>query len=527
MAQTSNENLGRWGEKQFESLCAAHNLVANKADHDAMGWDYIVQMPPVTTTKRLLDKRPMGAACLTQVKTVWKTDRPRVKLSLSAAERLAKFIGPAFILMIIAHEDEAGHPKLDGLHLLHLDGRPMARILKRLREVEVGAKTQPLNQQTISFAVSEGGHIDPDGADLVAALAAASGPEPDAYVQAKQRTRDNLGYGDDRIRIEATFQANDEDHLVDMLLGLTPADITDASVFDVRFGLKALIDQPTQWGTVSWTFEPHPIRRTTIRVRGPMLMPPVVFQADIIIPPVENLSPEVRRIVFRTDFFTLTVNGQHRITIAGTTDGQSDALPLSTWRRNLRLLDLMNGPIVTFEIDGGGERPNWPITVTPSREHVSGPIKRDLVAIEALESIAEAAGAGDLICDYAALTAQLHLIDIAAAIFVNREITHFTPIITPLPSDEAGTQVLTNIDTAEALYTDRLIFGTQAILISARLALRQEIQTEQMVWHVETVTPQSIRVSDASDATFETFVATEAMASPTTLRMRPPRALER
>jgi hypothetical protein len=41
-----NDDLGEWGEGQFRTLCAASGIVANKAERDKMGWDFIVELPP-------------------------------------------------------------------------------------------------------------------------------------------------------------------------------------------------------------------------------------------------------------------------------------------------------------------------------------------------------------------------------------------------------------------------------------------------------------------------------------------------
>lgn len=97
MLDLENDDLGEWGESRFKALCAASGLVANKAERDKMGWDFIVQSPPVSEAGVSLDQRPGGLNCRIQIKSQWIKTGVTTPVTLSAAERLAKDSGPAFI----------------------------------------------------------------------------------------------------------------------------------------------------------------------------------------------------------------------------------------------------------------------------------------------------------------------------------------------------------------------------------------------------------------------------------------------
>lgn len=496
--------------------------MANRADHDSLGWDFIVQAPPTGAGVTPLDHRKMGAACRVQVKSMWTGARPRATLSLSAAERLAKHIGPPFILGMVAAETATGQPTLDALYLLHLEGPHLARILKRLREAHVGKKPAPLNKQSISFDLTEGLRLDPSGANLAETLAHAAGPDPDVYVATQQTARETLGYERNRVKVEATIEADDEHQLVDMLLGLKPASVTTAIVSDVRFGLEVVVDEPTAAGPVEWTFEPQPKRQCTIRARGPGFGPPVVFQADLIAPPVQNLPVDAQRMLFRTDYFTLTVYRAGKVELKGNELPHPRVRPLSIWRRNLRFQSLMTGPSVAFEIESDNGLPPWCMTIAPKQNQSDAAIQRELAMLRDLQEIAEAAGCPDLACNYDQILAQREIIGRAASVLVHPEAPRLTPAKTPLPEGADSEQVLAKFEAApEGLLVDRLVFGETAILISGVLHLRLERTADELVWHVERITPRIAKTADVSTATFERFFDDESQACAVQVRMRP------
>jgi len=143
-AALTSDELGAVGEQEFGRLCAQAKLVCNKSERDRTGWDFIVEFPMVAPGPRLsLDQRATTAAHV-QLKTTATTSP--ISLRLSAAERLAKDVRPAFIVVF---QMSADGRSLGG-HLIHLLGAPLARVLKRLRTAHASQHFD-VNRATISF----------------------------------------------------------------------------------------------------------------------------------------------------------------------------------------------------------------------------------------------------------------------------------------------------------------------------------------------------------------------------------------
>ncbi len=93
----SSDPLGAKGESRFQEICEDAGLICNKATRDRGGWDFIVEFQFEDAEEDYsLDSRTIPLSCHVQVKTLL-AQNDRFKVRLSAAERLAKEIKPAFI----------------------------------------------------------------------------------------------------------------------------------------------------------------------------------------------------------------------------------------------------------------------------------------------------------------------------------------------------------------------------------------------------------------------------------------------
>lgn len=183
-----SDDLGDWAEHQFASLCAAAGMVANKATRDKMGWDYLVELPPISKGASLpLDRRPNGLRCRVQIKAHWSREAARIPITLSAAERLAKDPGPAFVFVMTAEPGVGDDdPKLVGCYLLQMIGETLARVLERLRKAQVDPLERALSDQTITFDPTASGQpVATNGKSLREALQRESGSDFEAYVAKK------------------------------------------------------------------------------------------------------------------------------------------------------------------------------------------------------------------------------------------------------------------------------------------------------------------------------------------------------
>ncbi|HEX8570754.1 MAG TPA: hypothetical protein VF699_12660 [Caulobacteraceae bacterium] len=150
----NNDDLGAKGEARFRELCADAALVCNKSEQDRMGWDFIVESLPGTLPGPSgLDQRGPGLSCRVQVKTHWLRESDRVPVKLSAAERLAKDPGPAFICIFTVDEKL----RIVGSHLVHMLDENLSRVLKRLRESQADTDSKPVNEQDITFGAARAG----------------------------------------------------------------------------------------------------------------------------------------------------------------------------------------------------------------------------------------------------------------------------------------------------------------------------------------------------------------------------------
>jgi hypothetical protein len=199
--ELESDRIGRIGERQFELLCERAGLFCNKSTVDIMGWDFIVEFPMGSggQSSLPLDRRQTNAARVQLKSTLGRTGN-RIRLSLSAIDRLAKDPQPALIIVFRMRADG----EIQSAYLVHLIGNELARVLKRLRLAEA-RKARDINHVDISYDYEKvGQRFEPTAADLSAALSAACGQDPGAYTAEKQRQLDELGYENGPVRSRGT-----------------------------------------------------------------------------------------------------------------------------------------------------------------------------------------------------------------------------------------------------------------------------------------------------------------------------------
>lgn len=358
ISQIPSDDLGEWAEKQFESLGAAGGLVINKASRDKMGWDYLVELPPAADDAETLDQRQNALRCRIQIKAHWSRDSARAVLSLSAAERLAKDPGPAFLLIMTAEPGKGeDDPTLSACHLVHFQGDILARLLKRLREVQVEPAPKSLSEIAFTVASSAGDALSPSGKRLKALLKTACGSDIGAYIAAKTEALKSLGYEPGRYQVKATIQAGSLDELVEVMLGERQADIEILEASDIRFGIAApMTGSAGKIGQATRALiKPRPAGTCRIRVRGAAtLEAPATFAGEVILPPTPaDLPDENRRMKCVSEFFTLDLKGTGEVGFTlRIAKLQAAQLAPEGWRHHLRLLEILSEKQATFEITG-------------------------------------------------------------------------------------------------------------------------------------------------------------------------------
>lgn len=500
-----NDDLGEWGESHFRALCAAGGLVANKAERDKMGWDFMVEVPPVAPTPALpLDQRPNGLRCRVQVKTHWRRDDDRVEMSLSAAERLAKDPGPSFVVVLTAEASAGEDLRLVDSHLIHMLDDNLERVLKRLRENEADPNANSLAEQTISYRSKIAGkQFLPKGSALRDALARDCGADPQTYIARKNTQLKMLGYAAGRYEVKTTIKANNVDEFVEMLLGLRPAPAENLETYDTRFGVQVPINPTATRAEIK--FDP-PSLKCTVRVRGEGLTPPAVFPGEVFLPAWQGIPDEHKRMLVKAPFFSLDLRSIGEVGFKLEADALNNAeLDLEDWRNYLRLLEILGEGEVEFDVEGHG----------PGSPH-SPPLKLrsvDLLAQEAwFATLAEVVRCAEALLNLAGAKGKaisLRKLSEAAEMIVRAHAHLFLSTTVPAQTFRSHGQVTpaTVLPDIDFLQADCAIVAGVALAYASRLTMRPEPAGDGLLWRQVDIKPEKLMAIDRTVGAFKAFVA--------------------
>jgi hypothetical protein len=366
------DRIGRIGERQFEVLCERAGLYCNKSAVDVMGWDFIVEFPMVPAGQVLpLDQRQTNAARV-QLKSTLGRAGNRIRLSLSAIDRLAKDPRPAIIVVFRLRADG----ELQSAYLVHLIGKELARVLRRLRLAEA-RKAHDINHTDISYDYEKVGlRFEPTPTGLLAALTAACGQNPGVYTIEKQRQLAELGYENGQFEAEALIKIEGPEHFSSLLLGLTPLKPQRLRVFDSRFGIR-LPYQGTLFDEIEeLRLTPPTLGHCEISIRGSGFGQAARFDGEMFIgPPIAE--PHGAELLIRTPDFIIRLTPQAlKFESVGSLDDLEHTL--EEWAELLRGLMLMATGRATLTITGSERIP----TITfPVNQPVTGPHLEELPLI--------------------------------------------------------------------------------------------------------------------------------------------------
>lgn len=368
------DRIGRIGERQFEVLCERAGLYCNKSVVDVMGWDFIVEFPMASAGQALpLDQRPTNAARV-QLKSTLGRGGNRIRLSLSAIDRLAKDPRPALIVVFRLRADG----ELQSAYLVHLIGNELARILRRLRLAEA-RKARDINHTDISYDYEKvGTRFEPTPAGLLAAASAACGQNPGAYTIEKQRQLAELGYENGQFEAEALIQIEGPEHFSSLLLGLAPLKPHRLRVFESRFGIR-LPYQGTLFDDIEeLRFTPPTLGSCEISIRGPGFGQAARFDGEIFIGP-PMAEPHGAELLIRTaDFMIRLTPPGLKFESIGSIDDMEHSL--EEWAELLRALTLMATGRATLTIAGNNRIPT---IAFPVDQPITGPYLEELPLISA------------------------------------------------------------------------------------------------------------------------------------------------
>ncbi|PXX39070.1 MULTISPECIES: hypothetical protein [Burkholderia] len=409
-----NDALGEKGEQRFGEMCAEAGLICNKAGRDRAGWDFVVNFaaPGVGA----LDKREGALSCYIQVKTILDDTRA-AKLKLNMAERLAKELKPAFIVIFKVNTRKL----FTGAFLLHVADNRLGAILKRLREEQKNDPACQLNKKSISFAPTESERIDLDGDSLKSALLRYIGGNLSGYIGRKQGSLTKLGFGEYPYLVTAKFQGVTESDVADVFLGLKDKiPNTILQVSETRFDIT--ITEPESVGEISLVSGPHDYCKILYRASPGDI--PITFRGDVIAAPP---MVRVQKIRIRCPLIDFVIDKtRHHTTINYTFEPNNKKCTALEWMKHWRLaLGLLSGSgAIELQLDSSGQSINVKVAPLPidNLKQLLASARKYLRVSEALLNLCRCAGVDDDLafsCDE--MTSNYHPIMVFDALVSGRQ----------------------------------------------------------------------------------------------------------
>jgi hypothetical protein len=299
----SADELGEMGQARFKEICAAAGLICNQSNRDRTGWDFIVEFPFANTASMDVETRQTPLSCHVQVKTLLERN-DRFEMRLSSAERLAKELKPAFVYVFKVNEGWT----FTEAYVVHVLDKPLEKILKRLRKLDVAGKPA-VNKSTISMSTrSDGAMTAPTARALREALSAAIGGDLHAYAEKKRKQLATLGFEERPFSGQMTLHLSNREELLDVFLGIKKdVPFSDIYTQHTRFGIARPVPELSgKSGTIR--INPNSVDTCTITVRRNPTLEPVVFKGKVFLPPpVLHIPDGPRKIRFVTNLFSVTV----------------------------------------------------------------------------------------------------------------------------------------------------------------------------------------------------------------------------
>jgi hypothetical protein len=232
------KDLGEMGESVFRFWCAQSGLICNGSKIDKTGWDFYLEFPFQQNNHSFIPFAMHKSAneCKVQVKATDKKNKGSVAISLSNLRRMSTALMPTF-LVVIEFDGKASPQRA---YLVHVDKVMMAKILKRMLEVDQKDNVTGYNRNTMLISYSDKNIIEPmSGIGLKERLLKCIGADYSEYVIEKNKYLQSVGYEDGAV--EMVFSVDGKEGLkalVDASLGLRDSvELKSYSFREKRFGV--------------------------------------------------------------------------------------------------------------------------------------------------------------------------------------------------------------------------------------------------------------------------------------------------
>lgn len=492
-----SDDLGEVGETEFHSLAAKAPLIVNEAIRDRAGWDFVVQAPAENPPDATLDDREVLWTSYIQVKATWNDRKPSIRLSLSAAEKLAKHKAATFIAVLLYDRVTRD---CTGLYLVELTGNRLAMILKALREHQSqGARSTNETPIYVHLRADERlGEIEgPAIRDRLARAHRRAGP--DGYPAMKTRELKTIGWGEERLRGVITLHDVDQGALFDVLLGKRSWKATLSDFVETRFDI-ALPARNAPSGLGNVRFTPAPQAQCELVVSWKGSGGRLSFNGDhhhLTLPGPKGLESRSRLC-----FAGFTVEyGEGRVRLQTTTsETPAPRMTLMDWRRFWRLMEAFRHQRADFVLRS-------PLFKTPVMwSYAAAP---DEIASDVGQTLMAVKAAGDLDEDLDLRLGAIRMEEIAPwakGIVMARHFgmpgkPHFTFTISSRCSGDAGH----DRSPQDGVYIDFIDLGEHRVAFAIRLRMVCKPEDDEDVWASSRAHRVDVRRIDRSEEAFAAF----------------------
>lgn len=497
-APLNSDDLGDVGENEFHALASKGPLTVNKATRDRSGWDFLVQGPAENATDTPLDDREVLWTTFIQVKAAWNDRKPSVRVSLAAAEKLAKHRAATFIAILLFDRRSRA---CTALYMVELTGDRLAMILKALREHQ---------REALKLANDSSIHLHPRPDERLSEI---SGPairerlskahravSPDGYEAFKTRELKTIGWADDRLRGVITLHDIDQKGLIDVLLGRRAWRASLSGFVERRFEIDLpAMRAPTGEGDIR--FSPVPQATSELEVSWKGSGGVLVFSGDhhrVVLPGAKGLESHSRMV-----FGGFTINhGDGRVRLeTGAIDAHAPRMMLADWRRVWRMLDALRCHRTEFRVRSPlFQAPlTWSYPADPAA--VTADIGQALMAVEAARDLEEQLDLrlGPILMEEIAPWAKGIVM---ARHFGMAGRPHFTFTIESRHADDPDY----DRSPQDGVYVDFVDLGDKRVAFAVRLRMVCETKHGEDVWSSSRARRLDLRRIDKTPEAFKNFV---------------------
>ena len=506
MRPINPDALGEKGERRFQELCADAQLFCNKVGRDRTGWDFIVEFPFSAESGEFpLDRRPQPLECRTQVKTVW-TDTGRIKIRLSAAERLAKLLWPTFIFVLTV--DNALN--FEGMYCIHVMDDVLSQILMAIRKCEKNHNTR-INKKFLSIDyLRMGKRIDINGGYVKRIVESSSGGDIKQYITRKNDQIANLGVIGTRYSGNFVLRANSERELVDVLLGVSKGKLDRFTLIETRFG----IELPQYHSSVGGEILVTPTPRTgKLALRDKNSGEILKLEVEIIIPALpSNTLFNYRKVIIRNNFIEFTVESEN-CQLSFCSNVIIEDKPSLTDRISMNKVQrIMSSEASTFELRDRSGRSGKFNLIHKVSEDLRRSLSFECQILSEIKAIVDLAGGEEIHLSDAEINSQLGAIKFLHDIYTAPEGMTFNSLKIA-PTGEWPD----NLSEAEAVFVTSVVFGEQAIAFGGIAVLLISDEQDLKSVDIARLAPRELVIIDLKSYSFDEF--TKDMQAETALNI--------